>query len=65
MPDYTTGTVLTCSHEDCNCRVQIEAECDCVDAGAPYTCTCGAPMVQVVKGTPAYGSSSDSGDPQL
>jgi hypothetical protein len=42
---YTSGTVLTCSHDGCGCRVRIEAECHCPDSGAPYQCSCGAPMV--------------------
>jgi len=42
-----TGTVLTCTHEDCGCRVRVEVECDCPDAGGPYQCTCGAEMVAV------------------
>lgn len=44
---YPSGTVLTCSHDGCGCRVRIEAECHCPDAGAPYQCSCGAPMVAV------------------
>jgi hypothetical protein len=47
MPNYTEGTVLTCSHGDCNCRIRIESECHCPDSGAPYICTCGVPMVEV------------------
>jgi hypothetical protein len=39
--------VLTCSHEDCHCRVRIEAECHCANAGDAYICTCGAAMVEV------------------
>lgn len=47
MNDYAQGTVLTCSHGDCPCRVRIESACDCEGAGAPYVCTCGSPMVEV------------------
>lgn len=57
MADYAQGTVLTCSHEDCNCRVRIESECDCPDAGVSYVCTCGAPMVELVNnGAESTGS---------
>jgi hypothetical protein len=53
MTDTERGTVLTCSHEGCPCRVRIEVECQCEGAGEPYRCTCGAPMVAVVdEGTP-------------
>lgn len=48
MPDYPQGTVLTCGHGDCGCRVVIDAECHCEGAGAPYVCTCGAPMVELL-----------------
>ncbi|MGH3971619.1 MAG: metallothionein, partial [Mycobacterium sp.] len=27
MASYEEGTVLTCGHEGCGCRVRIEAEC--------------------------------------
>lgn len=49
MPRYTEGTVLTCTHEDCNCRVRIEAECHCpgVTSDSQYVCACGAPLVPV------------------
>ena len=47
MTEYARGAVLTCSHGDCDCRVRIESECHCSDAGSPYVCTCGAPMVEV------------------
>ena len=47
MEDYVSGTVLTCSHGECSCRVRIESECNCTDAHEPYICTCGAPMVKV------------------
>jgi len=29
MTKYTEGTVLTCTHEECNCRVLVQAECYC------------------------------------
>jgi hypothetical protein len=44
------GTLLTCVHDDCGCRVRVEVECDCPDAGGPYRCTCGAEMVSVEHG---------------
>jgi hypothetical protein len=28
VSEYPSGTVLTCSHDDCSCRVRIEVECD-------------------------------------
>ena len=48
MADYVSGTILTCSHGECGCRVRIESECACSDAKEPYVCTCGAPMVEIV-----------------
>ena len=47
MIQYAEGTVLTCTHEDCPCRVRVETACHCPTAGEPYRCTCGAPMVEV------------------
>jgi metallothionein len=50
MTEYIQGTVLTCSHSDCDCRVRIESECHCTsDTASPYVCTCGAPMVEVTE----------------
>ncbi len=44
------GTVLTCSHGHCGCRVVVQNACGCeADAGATYTCACGAPMVAVTE----------------
>jgi metallothionein len=48
MENYSSGTVLTCSHGGCGCRVRVESECHCADAGQPYICTCGSPMTKVV-----------------
>jgi hypothetical protein len=48
MENYSSGTVPTCSHGECGCRVLVESECHCADAGEPYVCTCGSPMVKVV-----------------
>ena len=46
--DFPEGTVLTCGHEGCGCRVVVQHACECVSApGAPYTCSCGSPMVIV------------------
>ncbi|MGH8574192.1 MAG: metallothionein, partial [Gammaproteobacteria bacterium] len=28
MANYAQGTVLTCGHGDCDCRVRIESECN-------------------------------------
>lgn len=47
MTEDSTGTVLTCAHEGCGCRVRIEEECHCPSAGQSYMCTCGAPLVEV------------------
>jgi hypothetical protein len=35
------GTVLTCSNDDCECRLRIEAPCP---HGDTYTCACGHPF---------------------
>lgn len=44
------GTVLTCSHGHCGCRVVVQTVCHCDnEAGATYTCACGAPMVAVAE----------------
>lgn len=48
MASYAQDTVLTCAHGDCGCRIRVESVCECENAGAPYVCTCGAPMVEVV-----------------
>lgn len=47
MARYEKGTLLTCRHEDCGCRVRIESECHCPGAGQPYQCTCGDELVAV------------------
>ncbi|MGH3554112.1 MAG: metallothionein [Mycobacterium sp.] len=41
------GTLLTCTHEGCGCRVRVEEECHCAGAGQPYRCTCGDDLVAV------------------
>ena len=47
MGNYQRGTLLSCIHEECPCRVRVEVECHCEDAGGAYRCTCGAEMVPV------------------
>lgn len=47
MATYESGTVLTCGHGDCGCRVRIESACHCAGAGEAYRCTCGAELVAV------------------
>lgn len=47
MANYEAGTVLTCGHEGCGCRVRIESACECPGAGAAYRCTCGDDLVAV------------------
>jgi len=45
---HEEGTLLTCAHEGCGCRVLIQAPCNCEGAdSANYTCACGAPLVPV------------------
>jgi metallothionein len=45
---YATGTLLTCTHEQCGCRVLIQEQCNCEGAdNANYTCACGAKLVPV------------------
>jgi hypothetical protein len=47
MANFPEGTVLTCVHEGCECRIRIESECTCAEAGAAYVCTCGVPMIEI------------------
>lgn len=49
MSGYTAGSVLTCTHEDCPCRVVVVTECHCegVTDQSTYRCACGAPLVRV------------------
>lgn len=42
---YSKGTVLTCGHEGCGCRVRIDEECHCPSGNGAYTCVCGEPLV--------------------
>jgi metallothionein len=47
MINYTEGTVLTCTHEECSCRILIQTECHCpeVTDESTYRCVCGAELV--------------------
>jgi hypothetical protein len=47
MATYEEGTLLTCGHEGCGCRVRIEVPCHCSGAGEPYRCTCGDELTLV------------------
>ncbi|WP_102143557.1 metallothionein [Mycobacterium hubeiense] len=47
MANYESGTLLTCSHIGCPCRLRVEVECHCSGATESYRCTCGAEMVPV------------------
>lgn len=47
MTDYAKGTVLTCGHGGCGCRVLVEQECHCAEGSQAYRCTCGAELVAV------------------
>ncbi len=51
MAKNAAGTVLTCAHEDCNCRVLIQAECHCpaVTDESSYRCACGAELIPVTQ----------------
>ncbi|MBV8541058.1 MAG: metallothionein [Pseudonocardiales bacterium] len=62
MAHYASGTVLTCGHGECGCRVRVESECGCAHPEshpeARYVCACGAPMVTVDDDPKATGSSA-------
>jgi hypothetical protein len=47
MSSNEAGSLLTCTHEGCGCRVRIEVPCHCAGAGEPYRCTCGDELVVV------------------
>ena len=49
MTTYSQGAVLTCTHDECNCRIRVETECDCAGARQAYMCTCGAEMIEVTE----------------
>lgn len=55
---YRKGAVLTCEHEGCDCRVRIDEECHCPSGDQPYTCACGAPLVEL---TDAAAASTAAG----
>ena len=42
MPN-TTGTLLTCTNEECRCRILIEEPCP---HGTTYRCACGYPFTE-------------------
>jgi hypothetical protein len=48
--DNTSGTVLTCTNDDCSCRLRIEEPCP---HGSTYTCACGHPFEAVGAGAQA------------
>jgi metallothionein len=39
--DNETGTILTCTNDECACRLRIEEPCP---HGGTYTCACGHPF---------------------
>jgi metallothionein len=41
------GTLLSCGHDGCGCRVRIEVACHCSGADQAYICKCGDEMVVV------------------
>jgi hypothetical protein len=43
MP-ISPGTVLTCTNDDCGCRLQVMAPCP---HGDDYTCACGHALAAV------------------
>jgi len=47
MTKYTEGTVLTCTHQECDCRVLVQAQCHCpeVTDESTYQCVCGTELV--------------------
>ncbi len=49
MSAVPSGTVLTCAHEGCECRIRVESECHCEGPESSYKCTCGADMVPVTE----------------
>jgi hypothetical protein len=46
---YKKGTVLSCAHKDCNCRLLIQEECHCegVTDDSIYRCVCGSELTPV------------------
>ncbi|HTW08283.1 MAG TPA: metallothionein [Acidimicrobiales bacterium] len=53
MSRYQAGTIMTCTHEECHCRVVIVDECDCpgVAEDKTYMCACGTPLVRLSETT--------------
>jgi hypothetical protein len=41
------GTLLSCGHDGCGCRVRIEVACHCSGTDQAYICKCGDEMVEV------------------
>ena len=48
MPNtYVAGTLLTCEHEHCGCRILVQEQCNCEGSDdSNYTCGCGAKLVR-------------------
>jgi hypothetical protein len=46
-PRNDTGTILTCTNDDCGCRLRIEVPCP---HGDTYTCACGHAFVDAGTG---------------
>ena len=42
MATNEAGTLLSCSNQECTCRLRIEEPCP---HGDTYTCACGHPLV--------------------
>ncbi len=57
MTHYAKGTVLTCKHEGCGCRVRIDEECQCPSGAHSYTCACGAPLVTLANASSATAAT--------
>lgn len=45
MNQTEAGTILTCGHGGCGCRVKVEQACGCEGGSGQYICSCGSPMV--------------------
>jgi hypothetical protein len=57
MTQYRMGTVLTCGHEGCGCRVRIDEECHCPSGDQSYICACGTPLVELADASSATAGS--------
>ncbi|HEV7721078.1 MAG TPA: hypothetical protein VGO60_07325 [Iamia sp.] len=42
MTAATTGSILTCTNDDCPCRIEVQVPCP---HGETYSCACGHPFV--------------------